>query len=251
MTTLGVGRLVFVCYDGFGEYHERLILAHIGGSSYLVATPDWNIFVEQLDMANPDITAFRIGPAAGGLPVGINAGDVYGFGPLSAADRAALLAEGVERADQERAALGVPVVGAAGAVVAVAAALPVAGGALVLPGLGGIVAPVAAAAVLAPGGPVAGPSLGPAIMAVGGGWVLDEPIVGHNVGDQFTLPPGAAVVGTRALVNINGEAVVLKRLEAGVNVTDYARARQSFLADDERVLFCASGWCTYFLRGGW
>ena len=74
---------------------------------------------------------------------------------------------------------------------------------------------------------------------VGGVWVIDEPTCNHEVGKEIeSLPSGAAVLGTRALVVIDGESTVVKFLAEGVKLPDYVHARQSFLCVDRRVQYC-------------
>ena len=85
--------------------------------------------------------------------------------------------------------------------------------------------------------PVVAPAPGGARLApAGGAWVLAEPLVGHDVGDEFTLPVGAVVLGTRALVVIDGGVASLEQLAEGVDITRWALARCNFLCDDPRIL---------------
>ena len=112
MPPFAPGRRAWVNY-GFAEVHERLIGAHVDGSEYVVVSPDYDVFIEQLDTNNLDLESFRIAPPGGGLPVGLpGPGEVlYSFTALTAVQETALLAEARELADQERAARGL--VGAA------------------------------------------------------------------------------------------------------------------------------------------
>jgi hypothetical protein len=230
MALLLPGRRVFVAYQGYDDlYHERLVLAHVNLTNYVVATPDYDVYTEQLDSANPDLVSFRLAAVPGVLPIGIDMAQTYRFAALSAADEAALIVEGAAVAFQERSALGLAVGGAVVALPVGAAAMPVPGApAAVVPLL-----PIAAAA------PVAAIPRGPpphVVAPVGGTWVVDEPTGTHNVGDQFQLPVGAQVLGSRALVSIGTEVVVLKLLPAGVDLTAYVYQRRALLADDDRVL---------------
>ena len=243
MALLRPGRRVYVSYVGFEEEtHERVVLAHVQANIYMVATPDWDVFAEQLDSTNIDLASVRIGPEGGGLPVGLLPAAVYGFTALGDADLRSLIEEGAQGAAFEKQArgLGAPP-GAAGVLVHA--------GALAAPVAGGAVAPVAHAAPVVGGGgagAAAGLALaaalpGPLPMPVGGGWVLDEPTEGHDVGDQFSLPGGAMVLGDRCLVQVGGDVVTLKHLPGGTDIRHYARERQALLADDERVLPVADG----------
>ena len=226
------GRRAYLEYSAEpGLLHERIIAGHVQNDEYVVVTPDFDIFVEQVSAHNVDLDGCRIGPAGGGRPVGLGGAQVYGFGAIAPNDLQGLFAEALDLANQERAIRGIVVPGAPPPAGAVAAA----------------VGPLAPPAALAPAVPVGGAGaapvpavlvapVGPVPMVQGGGWVLDEPLVGHNVGDGFTLPPGALKLGSRALVYIGGEEAVLKFLDAGVDIAAYAHARKWFLTDDERIL---------------
>ncbi|CAK0809042.1 unnamed protein product, partial [Prorocentrum cordatum] len=79
-------------------WHERLILAWVSASLYVVLTPDCDVFIEQLDIASADRSGMRFGPAGGGLPAGLAGGRVHRFAVAPAlAELAALLAEGLRR----------------------------------------------------------------------------------------------------------------------------------------------------------
>jgi hypothetical protein len=171
MALIRPGRRVFVAYLGYEDlYHERLVLAHVNLTNYVVATPDYDVFTEQLDTANPDLVAFRMATVAGALPLGIQAAQTYRFAALSAADEAALIAEGAAVAVQERGALRLAAGGAGIVLPPGAAAMPV-------PGAPPVVAPVAAVAAAVP---VVVDLRGPAphvVAPVGGTWIVDEPTI--------------------------------------------------------------------------
>eukprot|EP00973_Karenia_brevis_P051517 7153046-Karenia_brevis.AAC.1 len=63
------------------------------------------------------------------------------------------------------------------------------------------------------------------VAGVGGTWVLDEPTGSFDVGLVVALPPGAQVLGSRALVSLENEPVVLKHLDQGVGLDEHAHAR--------------------------
>ena len=76
------------CYLDYGEpgpvWHERLVLAAVDGSDYVVATPDMDLFVEMLSLQNEDLTGFRVGGVDGiALPAGLDQGLVYAFDVLA------------------------------------------------------------------------------------------------------------------------------------------------------------------------
>ena len=225
---LDAGRRAYVNYGG-PEWHERLICGHVAGSDHVIATPDYDIYVEQLDASNPDIEGFRLCPTTGGLPVGLpGPGQVlYSFVALTLAQERDLIAEGRELAAREKTLRGGgapgPVVAAGGA----AAALPLVN----LPVVPAAVGPppvVAAAAVAAAGVPHRR-------AGVGGAWLLDEPIGDHEVGEEFVLPGGALRLGNRALVTIGSEVAVLTFVAEGADIDDYGKARRAFLNEDSRI----------------
>jgi hypothetical protein len=223
---------VFLDY-GMGEWHERLLLDQVQGSLWIVCSPDFELFAEQLEASNPDLEGIRMQTIPGQVPLGIDAADVYGFRAMSAAEVDQLVVEGEALAIAERIALGVPPVAVGGGLPIVpvnAAVVPVP--AAVAPGAGAIV-PAGGAAALAP--PVLAPAL-PRIAGAAGTWVLDEPTADWDVGDEIVIPAGAMIMGSRALVIIGTDPVVVKHLAPGTNILTYARARRDFLCDDPRIV---------------
>lgn len=168
-------------YIDYGEgpppvIHCRLILDHVEGAEYVIATPDMDVYAEVLDSAtNDDIVQFWAGPATGALPPGVRGGSVYGFAPLSAGQLARLMHLGRTEGDRIRAARGV--VGP--------------------PGLGGAVIPPAGGAVAAPAGGAPGGD------GVERFWVLAEMVAGKKIGDK--IEPGAdlVVLGEYGLTKIS------------------------------------------------
>jgi hypothetical protein len=129
------GRRAFVAYGGYEHrYHERLVRAYVDLTNYVVSSPEYAVYTEQLDSADPVSMAFP-------LPVGTSMAQTYRIAALSAAAESALIVEGALVASQERAALGLAVGGALEALPFGAAAAPV-------PGAPVAVAPVVAAAVV-------------------------------------------------------------------------------------------------------
>ena len=106
MTSIQPGQKLFLCYVGDPLYHERLVLAHVHASTFIVATPDFDVFPEQLDRLNPDLDAFRLVPRGVDIPVGLEQQNLYRFRALSAQQEQQLMEEGLAMAAQERAALG-------------------------------------------------------------------------------------------------------------------------------------------------
>ena len=103
MAALDPGTYAYVRYDEQGPpgelWHERLILSWVVASLYVVLTPDYDMFIEQLDVANADLSGLRFGAPGGGLPVGLAGGRVYRFAVAPApAELVALL----QREDEAR-----------------------------------------------------------------------------------------------------------------------------------------------------
>ncbi|CAK0893133.1 unnamed protein product [Prorocentrum cordatum] len=195
------GSAAWVHY-GAGEHHARLVGAHVENDEYAVVTPDFDVFVEQLSFNSGDLEGVRFSASIDVRPRGAPApGSVlYTFAPLATADISELLAEADQVANLERVHRGLPRLGEAAR------------------------APGGAAAVATPV-PVVAPAPGGARLAsAGGAWVLTEPLVGHDVGDVFTLPVGATVLGTRALVVIDGTVASLEQLAEGAGLTRWALA---------------------------
>ena len=82
-----VNRRVFLRYDVGGPalWHERLVLRHVTGESYVVVTPDGDVFIEDLTLANDDLAGLRLGGPGGGHPVGIRAANIYALPAFDAA----------------------------------------------------------------------------------------------------------------------------------------------------------------------
>ncbi|CAK0801915.1 unnamed protein product, partial [Prorocentrum cordatum] len=213
---LGRGSAAWVHY-GAGEHHARLVGAHVENDAHAAATPDFDVLVEQLSLNNGDLGGIRFSASIDARPRGAPApgSALCTFASMAAADSSELLAEADHAANLERVHCGLPRLGEAarhrdapGGAAAVATPVPV-------------VAP-------APGGARPAPA--------GGARALTEPLVGHDVGDEFTLPVGATVPGTRALVVIDGAVASLEQLAGGVDLTRKALARSNFPCDDPRIL---------------
>ena len=67
-----VNRYILVEYDVGGPrlWHERWALEHVGGDSYIVVTPDRDIYSEDLGLLNSDLRGIRVRPAPGVVPPG-------------------------------------------------------------------------------------------------------------------------------------------------------------------------------------
>ena len=121
-----VGRLVLLEYDVAGPrvWHERMVLEWVSEENYVVVTPDRDIFMEQLSVLNDDLRSIRVRAGAGAVPPGVNAAEIYPLPAWNPAQLAAIRAEGLQVAQNERALLA-----PAAAPAAVAAAAPQTAGA--------------------------------------------------------------------------------------------------------------------------
>ena len=107
MARFAPGDLVYHDY-GLGVIHERVVLAHVDGLDYVIATPDRDVYTETLDLdpSNGDLAGFHVGLPGGVLPAAIAGGNVYGFGALTAAEYRGLLEQGRTEATAEKARRG-------------------------------------------------------------------------------------------------------------------------------------------------
>lgn len=104
-----VNRRVFVLYDVGGPplWHERLAMEHVAQEIYIVATPDQDVYGEELSLLNPDLRGIRVRAAPGVLPGGLNAGITYQLPAFSAAEMANLQRLAQQELAAERAVRGV------------------------------------------------------------------------------------------------------------------------------------------------
>ena len=177
------GDLVFLDYGEVPQVvHSRLVAGHVQNDVYVIVTPDYDIYEEQLSNLNPDVVGyFYGGPGLGARPpIGVNPARVYGFRAMTAIEYQRLMQQGRTYANGLRTALGIPVIGAAAAPVAAAPA---------------------AAVPAAPTVWVALESRG----AIKRGSVV--------FGDGQALPPGAVQLGDRAIIPDDaGNSICLKRI---------------------------------------
>jgi len=71
-----------------------MVLDRVRGHDYVALTPDYDICVEELSIHNADLEGFRVMPPGGGAPPGLGGAAIYGLGPMTAAERRDLIAEG-------------------------------------------------------------------------------------------------------------------------------------------------------------
>ncbi|CAK0829896.1 unnamed protein product [Prorocentrum cordatum] len=210
---LGRGSAAWVHY-GAGEHRARLVGSLVENDEYAVVSPDFDVYVEQLSLDSGDLGGIRFSASVDARPRGAPApGNVlYTFAAPTPAEVNELLAEADQVCNLERAHRGPPLLGEAAR------------------------APGGAAAVATPMPAVAPAPGAPRLAPAGGAWVLAEPLVGHDIGEEFTLPAGAAAQGTRALAVIDGGVAALEQSAEGADIARWALARRNFLCDDPRIL---------------
>ena len=172
------GRLALLEYDVPGPVviHERLILEHLRDDMYVVATPDRDVFVEQLSADNQDLRSFRLRPQANMLPPGVQAGQVYALPAWAPDEMTAIRQEARQVAQVERAAMGVgqavapPVAAVAGA---------------------RVVAPAREDSSRAPGAA----NLAPGVLT----WVAAEGIDGYKFGDSVEGVTAPLALGAKTV----------------------------------------------------
>ena len=105
---LSPGDFVIVHYDVAEDvWHTRLLLAHVSLDSWVILTPDGDLYIEEFSSRNADISAWRVFDPAGPVPYGVDARTIYRFRNLpDAAAMRRLQDEGGRHAAQERARLG-------------------------------------------------------------------------------------------------------------------------------------------------
>ena len=84
----------WLVYDGADdESHERIALAHITNDEWVIATPHFHLYPEQLSSSNGDLVSIRHVLVPGQLPLGVG-GLLISFRPLTQAEEQQLLQEG-------------------------------------------------------------------------------------------------------------------------------------------------------------
>lgn len=80
MAALLMGTMAYVSYVGDGDlFHERLAVGWVEVSEYVVLTPDFDWYIEQLDAGNGELSGLRVGDTSGAVPLGLTGEDVYSF----------------------------------------------------------------------------------------------------------------------------------------------------------------------------
>ena len=213
----------YVVYDDGDEavlWHQRLVLGRLGcsASEHVVLTPDHDMFVEDLSLANEELAQVQWGTTFNVLPLGIPAAQVYRFAAApNAVQMTGLRAEAELMADNEdrvRLAFAGP-----GAQLPPGPALVGAGPAggqvpglpLVVPGaapagVGGLAA--FPGGVVVAGGAGGGGVAGGAVAAGGGALALGAPAGAAAGGAVAVAIPGTTAGGAvwRAAMSLGGVA---------------------------------------------
>ena len=158
VASLQPGHEALIQYDdGLANsvWHVRLLVSHLQEEWWIVCTPDYDLFGEQLSLANTDLAAVRFRSDRNSVPLGVAGGRIYGFTTYPTdAEWQQMLFDGQALAPGERTRLGLPMpapivppAGGGGALVAAPGgpAGPLAGGAPALGGAGGANLPAAGA----------------------------------------------------------------------------------------------------------
>lgn len=196
-----------VWFIDYGEHppclHSRILCCHIQNSTWVIATPDGDVYEEQLDNANVDVVNVVQGNGGLGspLPAGINPNHVYSFRPMTAAAYQDLLRQARQYAAGLRISLGLPPPGLQPA-----------------PGMGG-----------------QAPAADPLV------WIAMENEDGRYIGEVvcdvgIPLPPGHVTLGgTKALIpTASGSLFVKQVLKSKINTVEVQDLRVLPLDFDEQ-----------------
>ncbi|CAE8626360.1 unnamed protein product [Polarella glacialis] len=92
--TAVAGHVVLVRYHGAQMWHERLLLAVVSGPEFVVVTPTWDYFAEEIAMTNPDLSGLTQYLPDGTRPQGVGPHHVFGFAAIDAIHYQHLMVEG-------------------------------------------------------------------------------------------------------------------------------------------------------------
>ena len=109
-----LNRQVFVLYDVGGPplWHERMVIEHVHFELYIVATPDQDVYAEELSLLNPDLRGIRVRPGPGILPPGLTDPETYPLRVFTVAEVANLRSLAAAELQAERASRGLAAPGA-------------------------------------------------------------------------------------------------------------------------------------------
>lgn len=150
------GHLALVDYGEVPRlYHTRLLLAPTTGTNWVILTPDFDRYEEQMDHLNVDFSDFIFLGSQGVIPAHIPAHEVYSFAPMNAGLLAHHMTLGKVEANAIRQSRGVGPIGGGAPLAPAPAAAPA--------------APAAAPAGILVGGH--GPAAAPAAAVAGAGGI--------------------------------------------------------------------------------
>jgi len=167
-------------------WHTRVLLHQVAGTLWVILTPDYDIYEEDINLANPDLVDLHYCGPQGAVPARIPVGSVYGFAPLTPGQLGQFMVQGRIYALS----------------------------------LGAVVAPAAAAAAVVP--PAAAP-VAP-LAAVNDRWVAMEDGGGYRRGDVIAidpgpLPAGNSVLGDRAIIPVGGDHICARKMTAAAQAS--------------------------------
>ena len=109
---MNVGTEALVRYNVGGQvvWHKRLLLAQVHLTEWIVVTPDFDLFAEEMSVGlNADVVGIRLLTPGGGIPPGVDPARIYDFANIiNEAEKNALIAEARVLAQAERARRGLP-----------------------------------------------------------------------------------------------------------------------------------------------
>ena len=109
MTPLQVGDYVLLLYNGYPDvYHKRLLIGWVDGGTFIVVTPTFDVYAEDVSGNNGDLDDVRV-CIGNARPPGLANVVIFDFNPvLSPAQITRLTEEGERLASVERARLELP-----------------------------------------------------------------------------------------------------------------------------------------------
>ena len=90
-----------------GLWHVRVLLSHVTGNNWVILTPDYDRYEEQLDHLNPDYVDFEYVGVSGQIPARIPANRIYRFAPMDPGFLADHMRQARLEADAIRASRGI------------------------------------------------------------------------------------------------------------------------------------------------
>ena len=77
---LQVKQGVVVEYHGYpNQWHARYLLATTTHNEFIIVTPDNDMYDEDFGPASAEVASWRVRPAGGGIPFGLNPAQLYDF----------------------------------------------------------------------------------------------------------------------------------------------------------------------------